>query len=202
MTTRPRWIIFKGQVCYKITLPESADKFITATVTWNKHYSRVYPFEPAPQKDGNLRLELWALDANNPKNDYLLDYSDSSVDNVEHIHCRADANYTDYEIVISYSDIDEQNQTDTKQRYGLAWNISDEPTAESIFWYDLNADGIIDELDFTILANNWLTSVKPAEKSYLLGDINTDGSIDINDLQILLNHIKLQADWYEESKTK
>jgi hypothetical protein len=187
---------------YKITLPEPTDKFITATVVWNKHYSSVYPFEPAPRKDTNLRLELWAVDTNSPNTGYLLDYSDSSIDNVEHLHCRADVNYTNYEIVVSYSDIDDQNQTGTKQQYGLAWNVSDEPTTENIFWYDLNADGVIDELDFTILANNWLTSVKPAEKSYLLGDINTDGAIDINDLQILLNHIDLQADWYEESKTK
>ena len=184
---------------YKIIIEEPNDKFITTTVVWNKHYDRVYPFESIPEKDANLRLELRAVDPNNPDNNYLLDYSDSSVDNVEHIYCRADANYTNYEIVVSYSNTDELSKTPTTHRYGLAWNVSKEQVKESIFCYDLNADGIVNELDFTIMFNNLLTSTKTSD-SYLLGDINTDGVIDVNDLQILLKHINLEADWYTESK--
>ena len=182
---------------YKITLAEPTDKFITATAVWNKHYESTYPFEPAPEKDANLRLELWAIDTEDPNNDYLLDYSDSAVDNVEHIYASTDANYIDYEIVITYSNIDGLNQPLPAQRYGLAWNVSKKEDSDNIFWYDLNADGIVNESDFTVLVNNWLTSATKPEH-YALGDINTDGAIDSNDLQILLDNKDLKADWHTE----
>ncbi|GAG88295.1 unnamed protein product, partial [marine sediment metagenome] len=165
---------------------------------WNKHYDSEYPFEPNPEKDANLRLEVWAVDANNSNNDYLLDYSDSSVDNVEHIYCRADTNYTNYEIVISTSNTGDPNQIPATQRYGLAWNVSDAPDSNNIFWYDLNADGIVNKLDFAILFDNLVTSIKSSE-SYLLGDINSNGVFDVNDLQILLDHMNRKADWYTEN---
>ena len=193
------------QNIYKITLTEPADKFITATAVWNRHYNNAYPFEPMPEKDADLRLELWAVDAIDPANDYLLDYSDSSVDNVEHIYCRADANYTNYEIVLSYSDIGAPNPTDAAQRYGLAWNASPKYDSDNIFWYDLNADGIVNDLDFTILLTNvlntppaFLRKQEGGAESYLLGDINTDGAIDIKDVGIFINHKDDRADWYIE----
>ena len=182
------------QNIYKITLTEPAGKFITATAAWNRHYNNAYPFEPAPEKDSNLRLELWAIDPDNSDNDYLLDYSDSSMDNVEHIYTPADANYTNYEIILSISDIDDQKKIAATQRYGLSWNVSDKQDSDSIFLYDLNADGAVNELDFAILINNWVSS-KQSSESYLLGDINADSTINIDDLEILLNHYNLQADW-------
>ncbi len=184
---------------YKITLAEPADKFITATAVWNKRYNSTYPFEPTPEKDSNLRLELWAVDPDNSSNDYLLDYSDSNVDNVEHIYVPADPNYTNYEIVLSLNDTDDPREIAIAPRYGLAWNISDKQDSDSIFWYDLNADGIVNESDFTILLNNILNSTKSLE-SYLLGDINADGAIDINDFKILLEHNDPQADWYTKQE--
>ncbi len=186
------------QNIYKVTLTEPADKFITATAVWNKHYNSDYPFEPDPEQDANLRLELWAVDPNNPTNDYLLDYSDSRVDNVEHIYAAADANYTDYEIVILYTNIDDPNQIPAPQRYALAWNVSPKQNSDNIFWYDLNADGIVNESDSISLLDNLITSIKSPE-SYLLGDINANGLIDTNDFQILLSHLNRQADWYTEN---
>jgi len=196
--------LYTGQVLdniYKITLTEPNDKYITATVVWNRHYDRTYPFEPDPIRDSNLRLELWAVDPNNSSNDYLLDYSDSNVDNVEHIYVPADPNYTNYEIVLSLNDTDDPREIALIQRYGLAWNISDKQEADSIFWYDLNADGVVNESDFTILFNNIdiLNSTKSPE-GYLLGDINADGAIDINDLEILWKHNNRQADWYTKQE--
>ncbi len=202
------------QNIYKITLEEPEDKFITVTATWNKHYSSSYPFEPLPDKDADFRLELWAVDIDDPNNDYLLDYSDSSVDNVEHIYAAADANYTNYEIVLSISDEKQEDITENQSfdsklgtvelQYGLAWNldcrqtsVSDGKKDDSIFWYDLNADGIVNESDLAILLNNLLADNKSSE-SYLLGDINTDGTIDMNDLQILMDHSNLKANWYTE----
>jgi len=182
------------QNIYKITPAKPADKFITATVVWNKHYDSFYPFEPAPEKDSNLRLELWAVDANDPNNDYLLDYSDSNTDNVEHIYCQADANYTNYEIVLSTGSIDGQKQIPTSQRYGLAWSVSGSPDSNNISWYDLNADGIVNESDFITLLDNWITSKSFGD--YFLGDINGNGVFDVNDVKILLDHKDAQADWY------
>ncbi len=216
------------QNIYKITLTEPKDKFITVTATWNKHYSSSYPFESLLNKDADLRLELWAVSLDDPNNDYLLDYSDSNVDNIEHIYISADANYINYEIVLSINDIENQQggelvepeEIAELQQYGLAWNldsatrtadkcrqtsVGDKQDNDSIFWYDLNADGIVNESDIAILLNNLLTHNKsPLQTSggqaeaYLLGDINTDGTIDVNDLQILMDHNNLKADWYTE----
>jgi hypothetical protein len=185
------------QNAYRLTIPEPAGKLITATAVWNERYSNTYPFEPAPEKNANLRLEVWAIDPNVPEKDYLLDYSDSIVDNVEHIYCRADANYTDYKIVISYSNPDDANQPDIANHYGLTWNIGKEPDKNNILWYDLNADGIVDEADFAVLAGNLITSIQSPE-SYIFGDINNNGSIDADDLQTLLHHINLKADWRKD----
>jgi len=186
-----------SQNIYKITITEPNDRFITATVVWNRHYSSDYPFEPLPEKDANLRLELWAVDPENHNNDYMLDYSDSNTDHVEHIYTPADANYTNYEIAVSYSDIENADQMDTTQRYGLAWNIGEAQDSNNIFWYDLNADGIVNDLDITILLTNLLNSAKLPE-GYFIGDINANGAIDINDMQLLLKRKNLKADWYTE----
>jgi hypothetical protein len=186
---------------YKITLAEPADKFITTTLVWNKHFDRTYPFEPAPEKDSNLRLEVWAVDPNNPGNDYLLDYSDSNVDNVEHIYIPADPNYSNYEIILSINENDDPREIAIAQSYGLACNISDKQERDNIFWYDLNADGIVNESDFPILINNILNSTK-SQDGYLLGDINADGAIDIKDFIILIEHEDNQADWYLSPENK
>jgi len=193
---------------YRITFAEPAGKVITATVVWNKHYNNVYPFEPRPNKDANLRLELWAVDSKDPNNSILLDYSDSAVDNVEHIYCRTDPNrqdglrhYTNYEITVSFSDTDSQNERAATQRYGLAWSASDIQHNDSIFWYDLNADGIVNELDFTILVSNMVNS-RQSPESYVLGDINTNGAIDVNDVEILVNHASIKTDWHKTQETE
>jgi hypothetical protein len=186
---------------YRITLTETGAKYINVTVAWNRHYKSVYPFEPVPENDGNLRLELWAIDPENSGNDYLLDYSDSEVDNVEHIYCRVDPNYSNYEIVLSYSDVDTQNQTAMIQRYGLTWDVSDSINNDSIIWYDLNNDGIVDESDFTIVLDNWINSISSPD-SYLYGDIDSNGIFDANDVQIFLDNTNRKAAWYKGNTLK
>jgi hypothetical protein len=178
---------------YKIAIPEPNGKVITATVVWNKHYNRTYPFEPRPDKDVNIRLELRAVDPNNAAIRYLLYYSDSAVDNVEHIYYPADANYKEYEIAVIFSN-NSQSETAVSERYGLAWSVGDRQNNDSIFWYDLNADGIVNEQDFAIFINNWQNS-RQFPESYVLGDIDADGAIDINDVEILLSHRNTEADW-------
>jgi len=180
-------------------LSEPAAKHITATAVWNRHYSIAYPFAPVPEKDSNLRLELWAVDLENHDNDYLLDYSDSAVDNVEHIYCRTDANYTTYEIVLSINDLD-SSATDAPQQYGLAWTAADSPPADSFLSYDLNADGIVDKADFAVLVENWIRS-REANAEYLIGDIDANGAIDANDVEILFERAGQKADWYVPTRS-
>ncbi len=187
------------QNVYALTLAEPTGKFITATAVWNMHYSSIYPFEPLPQNNSDLCLELWAVDPNNPGSGYLLDYSDSSIDNVEHIYCRADPNYTNYELVMLINDADNESRAYPAQQYALAWSAADAHDNDEILWYDLNADGIVDKVDFTVLVNNWLASRETTD-TYVFGDVNTDGTIDINDVEILLNHTDLRADWYVEQE--
>jgi len=187
---------------YKINTENTEAQFVTVTLVWNKHYQNQYPFEPIPQKDADLRLEIWAIHPNNPDKDILLDYSDSAVDNIEHIHCAVDTNYSNYEIVVLNSDINELNQI-KNQRYALAWNADNGqdnynlPSEDSsISLYDLNMDGIVNEKDFVIVAKNYFTSANSPE-SPLLGDIDDSGTIDVNDLELILNNNNRQAEWYK-----
>jgi len=180
----------KGEVTqniYKITVSDPNKEFITATVVWNRHFSDTYPFTPMPDKDVDLRLELWAIDTNDPCNSYLLDYSDSKVDNVEHIYARADANYTHYELVVLLSD----SQSPETERYGLAWNVT-KKQIKDILWYDLNSDGVVNDADLTALVDGAESS-----KGYMLGDVNGDGAIDKKDFRIILAHKNDTADWYK-----
>jgi len=180
-----------GANVYRIQIPPSQNKLITATLVWNKHYQDQYPFTALTQADSDLRLELWAVDPNNPDSDYLLDYSDSISDNVEHIYSPVDPNYSTYELIVTFSDPADSNDVSTAgilERYGLAWRADDADKTESIYWYDLNCDGTVDTLDFAVLLKN-LNQPAETDTGYLLGDINMDGMIDIKDVAILMEHI-------------
>ncbi|MBN1787885.1 MAG: S8 family serine peptidase [Sedimentisphaerales bacterium] len=72
---------------------------LSSTLVWNKSYENSYPFEPQ-QSQADLRLELWTIDA--AGGNKLVDYSDSPVDNVEHLYVELDPN-TEYQLVISNS---------------------------------------------------------------------------------------------------
>lgn len=188
---------------YEITIIEPARSTITATLVWNRHYNTTFPFEPAPEKDSNLRIELWGVDLDNHDNDNLLDYSDSRSDNVEHIHFAADPNYMNYKIVIRFSEDENPEISAVSQRYGFAWNVREPEQTDNIFWYDLNADGIVDDLDFAIILNN-LTESTQSDESYVLGDIEPDGAINSEDVEALFQEIRngRRADWYSSRQDK
>ena len=187
------------QNIYEIRIDEPADKFITATVAWNRHYNTEYPFEPAPEKNCNLRLELWATDPENPNKDDLIDHSDSNVDNVEHIHIEAEAGYTNYKIIVSFSNIENPKEPAINQRYGIAWNVQKRQETDNIFQYDINADGIVNQADFLIMLDNLQNSTAD---SYLIGDIYPNGVINVNDLVAILNNYNRQADWLTKQEDK
>jgi hypothetical protein len=175
---------------YQITIDEPNDKYITATLSWNRHFEKCYPFDPLPEKNCDLRLEIWAVDTVNPGKSYMLDCSDSPVDNIEHIYCPADPNCTQYEIVLSMNTFENQNP-DTAQRYGLAWNVGPKPDRDNKYWYDLNADGAVDKTDFDIMLSNRLNSLK-ASDDYIFGDINLDGQIRSDDFEPLLDKLQIE----------
>jgi hypothetical protein len=190
--------IQKPQNIYEIRIDEPDDKIITATIAWNRHYNTEYPFESAPEKNCNLRLELWATDPGNPNKDYLIDHSDSNVDNVEHIHIEAEAGYTKYKIIVSFSNVENPKEPAINQRYGIAWNVQSRQKTDNIFWYDINADGIVNEVDFLIMLNN----IAKSPDNYLIGDFYPDGVIDAKDLGAILDNQNRQAEWLKKQEEK
>ena len=189
------------QQVYHVSIHEPVNKMLTATLVWNRHYRRQPPFKRLSDKDSDLRLEVWATNPANPATDILLDYSDSRVDNVEHIYFRTRPEYTQYKIVVSYANLDIQAGTAASEPYALAWSVDDKPQEESILWYDLNADGIVNGQDYEILMHN-LTAERTSSQAYLFGDVNMDGTIDSRDLEKMLGRHNLTAEWYASNVTK
>jgi hypothetical protein len=173
---------------YQFEIPEPNNKMITITAAWNRHYQKQYPFNPIPEKDADIRLELWAYDKDGQREDVLLDYSDSKTDNVEHIYCMADANYTEYEIVVLFAD-GTNPDAGLIENYGLAWRVTETGPEHDVTWYDLNGDGQLNKEDIVVLLENASKSLT-GSNDYLVGDINDDGRIDIKDVTSFVNQIR------------
>jgi hypothetical protein len=182
------------QRIYRIALTDPANKMLVATLVWNRHYEKQWPFKSSADGDSNLRLELWAVDPNNANNDLLVDYSDSKVDNVEHIYAEALPGRLLYEVVVSWSDPSDSSGA-AGERYAVAWSVEEKPVAgDNILWHDLNADGVVDEQDLKIVMTNLVVGRKSPE-AYLIGDANADGAIDLDDIRELNEHRNQQANW-------
>jgi hypothetical protein len=134
---------------YQFHVSNPSNQVVTATLCWNRVYSKQFPFEPEYDKDSDLQLEFWAVDPNQPQRNVLLNISDSVNDNVEHIYFAADPNYTDYQLVVR------QGASGlVKQNYAVAWKTGEDTSVGNPFWYDLNNDGVvngIDEMIFIVL---------------------------------------------------
>lgn len=126
---------------FEVTDP---NRIITATLCWNRAYQPEYPFAHLLEKDMDLRLELWAAEPNNLASQILLDYSDSVNDNVEHIYFTCEGPFSSYTVKVLFN---EQQERNTSQRFALAWSVGPDRQAKNPWWYDLNADDIIDEHD-------------------------------------------------------
>ena len=183
---------------YRMTVDEPTGKVLTATLAWNRHYSKEYPFERLEGTDSDLRIEVWAIDPENSGNDLLLDYCDSELDNVEHIHTPLLPEYSVYEVVVSYGDA--EAAAPISERYALAWAVGDKPDVDNILWHDLNADGIVDEADFTIFLNNRNLGLT-APDAYVIGDVNADGIIDGTDLESIFANLNRTAGWRAATAT-
>jgi hypothetical protein len=184
---------------YRIAVAEP-NEMITATLTWNRHYRKNYPFDRIPASDTDLRLELWAINPANPRGNVLVDYSDSKTDNVEHIYAQAVPGFSTYELVVTFSGADARIAARISEQYAVAWSAGPRSGADSIFLYDLNGDGIVDDADFKILLDNYKTGLT-SPNAYVLGDINGDGVIDSKDLADLMAKRDVKADWYTAPAT-
>jgi hypothetical protein len=105
---------------YKFQTAANPQSRLTATLVWNRNYNDQYPFNLNSELWTDLQLQLRAVDKDGKIN--LIDYSDSPVDNVEHIYVPLDPN-TAYELVVSHS----LNSQLPKgfAIYVLSWKISE-----------------------------------------------------------------------------
>jgi hypothetical protein len=176
---------------YELSVPEP-NQMITVTLNWNRHYDLTSQFNRLTAKSTDLRLELWAIDPNDPDRDERIDYSDSIIDNVEHLYCPVVEGYSRYHLVVVMHT--ENTIQPLSEQYALAWSVTEKPDQTNLLWYDLNADGIVNTRDFQVLANNFSSLGSPTR--YAIGDVNTDGAIDEKDLALLVAYNNEQAEWY------
>ncbi|MCP4451070.1 MAG: S8 family serine peptidase [Planctomycetes bacterium] len=169
-----------------------ANQMITATLNWNRHYDVTSQFNRQMDKSTDLRLELWAVDANDVLVD-MIDHCDSLVDNVEHLYSEVLEGYTRYQLVVVMNTEDVTGPQD--EQYALAWSVTPKQDQEDLLWNDLNADGIVNAQDYQVLIDNF--SVMGSPTRYSIGDVNTDGSIDEKDLALLVENSNKQAEWYQ-----
>jgi hypothetical protein len=94
---------------------------ISITLVWNRVYEDEYPFVPLWKNWADLQLELWAVDANGRSQ--LVDYSNSPVDNVEHIYTDLEPN-SEYEFVVAHSL--NSDLADCFAPYAVSWMVKEE----------------------------------------------------------------------------
>lgn len=128
---------------FSVTEP---NQIITATLCWNRIYQPTYPFNRMLDEDRDLRLELWGVDPDNPKERVLLDYSDSVNDNVEHIYFACRSDYPAYAIRVRFNE-EQPADASTEQQFALAWSVGPDRQIGNPWWNDLNADNQIDNTD-------------------------------------------------------
>lgn len=193
--------VHQGQAllqAYRIVVTDPTQKMLTATLVWNRHYRTERPFKHMTAVDSDLRLDVYAIDPTNPTEPVLLDYCDSKVDNVEHVHVETLPGYTVYEIVVSYSDLEAKSDLPAGERYALAWSVDPKSSEEDLLWYDLNADGVVDDADQGILKNNSIKAEKSPE-TYVIGDVTKDGVINDADVQAVMANRNKKASWRVDS---
>jgi hypothetical protein len=146
---------------YAFTVTEP-NRVITATLCWNRAYAPDYPYPRQPEMDGDFRLELWAVDANDVSRETLLDYSDSVNDNVEHLYWACEPNVVNYALRVRFN---ETSLPSVGQRFGLAWSVGADRQADNPWWYDLNGDSVIDAVDhlaFMMFDQGMIEKMEPA----------------------------------------
>ncbi len=109
-----------AETIYRFQTPADYKGRLTATLVWNRNYHGQYPFELNTELWTDLHLQLRKVDE--VRRGVLIDYSDSGVDNVEHLYTPLEPD-TAYELVVSHS----LNSPLPKSFaiYALSWKISE-----------------------------------------------------------------------------
>ena len=111
---------YAAQTVYRFQTPADSQNQLTAALVWNRNYHSQYPFELNTELWTDLHLQLRAIDEDGKVR--LIDYSDSPVDNVEHLYTALEPD-TVYELVVSHS-----TNTPLPQGfaiYALSWQIAE-----------------------------------------------------------------------------
>jgi hypothetical protein len=177
---------------YRFEVAEPNQDRITCTVVWNRHYEDPLDLQSIEQAD--IRLELWAIIPEDRSLDKLVDFSDSTVDNVEHLYCRPEPGYRTYELVVRLHN-DTTQPVRQPELYAVAWNMEPQPNDLSILVEDLNCDGIVNDLDIEALVAYKQAQLE-SDTAYAIGDLNTDGVIDEADAAMILSQRNHHSLWY------
>jgi hypothetical protein len=105
---------------YRFKTDEFKKPHISVTLIWNRIYEDEYPFAPAALSWADLQLELWTVNAEGRNR--LVDYSNSPVDNVEHIYTDLDPN-SEYEFVVTHSLT--SDLPDRLTPYAVSWLVKE-----------------------------------------------------------------------------
>ncbi len=111
---------YSAQKAYRFKTEGFKKPVISATLVWNRAYQDEYPYAPALQKWADLQLEIWTVDANGRGQN--VDFSNSPVDNVEHIWTTLDPN-SEYEFAVSQSVSSDLPAADSL--YAVSWIIKE-----------------------------------------------------------------------------
>ncbi len=181
-------------------LPHSvpAGGVLKATLTWFQPYRKDNTYTPLHPVD--YRLELWSLNERELP-DALLDYSDSLVDNLEHLAVILPASLRVALIVQGKTPF----ESHTDASYALAWSALDDSFEGDCSLADVNMDGIVNARDIRQILNAWfMNSLSPASPKNPLNlrlseDLNFDRRVDALDVNILSSHLGYQSLWYGPS---
>ncbi|OQA01586.1 MAG: hypothetical protein BWY71_00338 [Planctomycetes bacterium ADurb.Bin412] len=169
-------------------------RYLHATLCWYLSYEIKGIYRPLPLHD--LRLELWTVNEYGQL-DTLLDYSDSPVDNVEHIYFQ---NPTEQYVALVVRGIPDPDHPADYETFALAFSEVDSYWQGDRLAGDLNLDGLVDQQDIAALLRCWrLTRTESAPvalQNYPAGDINFDGTINMADLQTLLQQWQQRSPWH------
>ncbi len=177
---------------YRFTLRDLPRATVTCTVVWNRRYADPLDLESVEQAD--LRLELWAIVPTDRSQDVRVDFSDSLVDNVEHLYCQTKPGYRQYELVVILNE-DSVPVGVAEERYAISWSALEPGGEPAILPEDLNSDGIVDDQDLATLAA-YRQIHEESESAYAIGDMDTNGVLDDADASLIKQAPTTQAFWY------
>ncbi|MBN1845183.1 MAG: S8 family serine peptidase, partial [Sedimentisphaerales bacterium] len=186
-----------SQRIYHLPSPLTPGRTLKATCCWYQPYELQGTFLPRPP--AHLALELWSLDSEGALRERL-DYSESMLDNLQHLAYAADAATP---AALCIRSIDPPGRTDPFITYALAYSDGDEEFAGDQNVADLNADGIVDVEDLTgfiqvwrLMKNNGDLADRALLRPYLPEDLTLDGRVDGADFDRFSEQWQQRSDWY------